>query len=105
MVPAQNEALDLHARVCEELAVTMLSGARRPAAPQQPRDLSCPGRPTRTPTAQGSDRLLLRLWLAMPNSRPLPEGFEVLWGAIEAGAPRGGVRPPVPTASSSGAVR
>ena len=48
---------------------------------------------------EDSDRLLLRLWLAMPNSRPLPEGFEVLWGAIEAGAPRGGVRPPVSTAS------
>lgn len=39
----------------------------------------------------GRDRLLLRLWLAMPNSRALPEGHEVLWGTIEAGAQRGGI--------------
>ena len=39
----------------------------------------------------GQDRLLLRLWLAMPNSRPLPEGHEVLWRDI-APAPRGGIR-------------
>src|SRR5260221_603322 len=29
--------------------------------------------------AQGADRLLLRLWLAVPNSRALPPGHEVLW--------------------------
>lgn len=39
----------------------------------------------------GQDRLLLRLWLAMPNSRALPAGHEVLWGSIEAGASRGGI--------------
>ena len=39
----------------------------------------------------GHDRLLLRLWLAMPNSRALPAGHEVLWRSIEAGAPRGGI--------------
>jgi hypothetical protein len=38
------------------------------------------------------DRLLLRLWLSMPNSRALPHGQEVLWGAIDRGAPRGGIR-------------
>jgi hypothetical protein len=36
-------------------------------------------------------RLLLRLWMAVPNSRALPEGHEVLWRNIEAGAPRGGI--------------
>ena len=41
-----------------------------------------------------ADRLLLRLWLAMPNSRPLPEGFEVLWGTTAAGAVRGGIGQP-----------
>lgn len=41
--------------------------------------------------ASGQDRLLLRLWLAMPNSRALPEGHEVLWRSIEAGAVRGGI--------------
>jgi hypothetical protein len=39
----------------------------------------------------GRDRLLLRLWMAMPNSRALPRGHEVLWGNIGAGAPRGGI--------------
>jgi len=39
----------------------------------------------------GRDRMLLRLWLAMPNSRALPEGHEVLWRSIEAGALRGGI--------------
>lgn len=40
------------------------------------------------------DRLLFRLWLSMPNSRPLPPGHEVLWGRIEAGALRGGIAQP-----------
>ena len=42
-------------------------------------------------SAPGRDRFLMRLWLSMPNSRALPEGFEALWGRIEAGAPRGGI--------------
>jgi hypothetical protein len=37
------------------------------------------------------DRLLLRIWLAMPNSRALPKGHEVLWRSIEPGANRGGI--------------
>ena len=41
--------------------------------------------------AAGADRLLLRLWLAVPNSRPLPEGHEILWRSIEGGALRGGI--------------
>jgi len=41
--------------------------------------------------AAGRERLLYRLWLSVPNSRPLPEGHQVLWGNIEAGAPRGGI--------------
>ena len=44
--------------------------------------------------ALGRDRLLFRLWLSVPNSRPLPEGFEVLWVTIEAGARRGGIEQP-----------
>ncbi len=39
----------------------------------------------------GQVRLLYRLWLSMPNSRALPPGHEVLWGAIEPGALRGGI--------------
>jgi hypothetical protein len=41
--------------------------------------------------ASGADRLLLRLWMAVPNSRALPPGHEVLWRRVEAGAPRGGI--------------
>ena len=40
---------------------------------------------------EGQDRLLLRLWLSMPNSRALPGDHEVLWRAVEAGALRGGI--------------
>ncbi len=41
--------------------------------------------------ASGRDRLLLRLWLAMPNSRALPEDHAVLWRDVRAGALRGGI--------------
>ena len=39
----------------------------------------------------GMSRLLLRLWLTMPNNRPLPAGHEILWQNIEANTPRGGI--------------
>jgi hypothetical protein len=42
--------------------------------------------------AAGKSRLLLRLWLTMPNNRPLPAGHEILWRNIEAGQPRGGIQ-------------
>ena len=42
--------------------------------------------------AAGKSRLLLRLWLSMPNNRPLPEGHEILWRNIEAGHLRGGIQ-------------
>ena len=41
--------------------------------------------------AAGHSRLLYRLWLWMPNSRPLPAGHEVLWRRVEPGVPRGGI--------------
>ena len=87
---AQEEALDLHAEVCEELAFTM---------ELQPGDLQLlnnhvvyHGR-TAYEDADGADRdrLLLRLWIAPPNSRALPPDFEVLWGTTAPGAPRGGI--------------
>jgi alpha-ketoglutarate-dependent taurine dioxygenase len=37
-------------------------------------------------------RHLLRIWLAMPNSRPLDLAFLANYGAIEAGALRGGMK-------------
>ena len=39
-------------------------------------------------------RLLLRLWLAMPNSRALPDSYQVLFGDTAPGALRGGIWPP-----------
>lgn len=39
----------------------------------------------------GKARLLLRLWLSMPNSRALPEDHAILWGDVAAGALRGGI--------------
>ena len=38
-------------------------------------------------------RHLLRVWLSMPNSRPLDEAFRANFGAVEAGAWRGGIHP------------
>ena len=38
-----------------------------------------------------SERLLMRLWLSMPNSRALPADHAVLWGNVAAGARRGGI--------------
>jgi hypothetical protein len=42
----------------------------------------------------GQDRMLMRLWLSMPNSRALPTDHAVLWGDVEAGQPRGGIAQP-----------
>ncbi len=41
--------------------------------------------------AAGRARLLFRLWLATPNSRALPDGFDRFWGDIAPGVLRGGV--------------
>jgi Taurine catabolism dioxygenase TauD, TfdA family len=42
----------------------------------------------------GEDRLLMRLWLSVPNSRALPEDHAVLWGDVGAGRPHGGIAQP-----------
>jgi hypothetical protein len=42
----------------------------------------------------GQDRMLMRLWLSMPNSRALPEDHAVLWGDVGAGRPHGGIAQP-----------
>ena len=36
-------------------------------------------------------RLLLRLWLSVPEARPLPKGYEVVYGSHQQGEIRGGV--------------
>ena len=90
---AQSAALDLWAEVCEELCYEMALA---------PGDLQLlnnhvvyHARTTyEDDPAPGRDRFLMRLWLSMPNSRALPEGFDALWGSIESGAPRGGIAQP-----------
>ncbi len=52
------------------------------------------GRGTLEDDEEGHDRLLMRLWLATPGSRPLPDGFDVLWGSTEPDALRGGIAQP-----------
>jgi len=42
----------------------------------------------------GQDRMLMRLWLSVPNSRALPEDHAVLWGDVSAGKPHGGIAQP-----------
>jgi hypothetical protein len=47
----------------------------------------------------GQDRLLMRLWLSVPNSRALPEDHAVLWGDVGAGKPHGGIAQPATVAA------
>ena len=44
--------------------------------------------------SRGQDRMLMRLWLSVPNSRALPDDHAVLWGDVEAGEPHGGIAQP-----------
>jgi hypothetical protein len=90
MTPAQDEALDLLAEVAEELCFEM---ELRPGDIQLLNNHVTYHARTAfvDDESSGRDRLLYRLWLSMPNSRALPSGFEVLWGSIEPGAPRGGI--------------
>src|SRR5581483_10777405 len=91
LTPEQKEAIDLLLQLARELAFEMTL---------DPGDVqflnshvTYHGRtPFEDDKASGHDRLLMRLWLAMPNSRALPEGQEVLWQRIEAVAVRGGIR-------------
>ncbi len=90
LTPAQWEAIDLLAATAERLSYAMrlepgdiqllnshVTYHAREAFEDSP--------------AEGLTRRLLRLWLAMPNSRALPEDHRVLWGDVAAGALRGGI--------------
>jgi hypothetical protein len=93
LTAAQDEALDLLAEVAEALCFEM---ALEPGDIQLLNNhVVYHGRTAfEDDPAARADRLLYRLWLSMPNSRALPEGFEVLWGSIAPGAPRGGIDQP-----------
>lgn len=87
----QKEAIDVLMETAEELCFEMTL---------EPGDLQLinshvtyHGRtPFEDDFSAGQSRLLLRIWLTMPNNRPLPEGHEILWRNIEAGQPRGGIQ-------------
>ncbi len=91
--PEQDEALDLLAELAQELCYEMTL---------QPGDIQLLNNhvlyhardPYEDDAASGQCRLLYRLWLAMPNSRALSDSFEVLFGATDPGAVRGGIWPP-----------
>lgn len=91
--PEQDQALDLLAELANELCYEMTL---------QPGDIQLLNNhviyhardPYEDDAPSGKRRLLMRLWLAMPNSRPLPESYGVLFGDIEPGAIRGGIWPP-----------
>lgn len=90
---SQDEALDLLAELAQELCFEMTL---------EPGDIQLLNNhvvyhardPFEDDAPAGRKRLLFRLWLAMPNSRPLPESYEVLFGHTEPGAVRGGIWPP-----------
>ena len=90
LTDAQKEAIDLLLAIAKELAFEMIL---------EPGDIqflnshvTYHGRtPFEDDKAAGHERLLMRLWLAMPNSRPLPHDHEVLWRKVEVGAVRGGI--------------
>jgi hypothetical protein len=87
--PEQVAAMDLLAEVAEELCLH---------APFTPGDIqflnqhvSYHGRSAYADDAKaGAKRVLLRIWLSVPNSRALPAGHAVQWGNTRPGAVRGG---------------
>jgi len=91
LTPKQDEALALLRKLAQELCMEMVL---------EPGDLQLinshvtyHGRTSFEDDAStGNDRLLLRLWLCMPNNRPLPKGHEILWQKIEPGQIRGGIQ-------------
>ena len=90
LTPKQQEALELYAKLTDELALDMSF---------EPGDIQLLNNHlayhSRTSFEDHSEperkRLLLRLWLSVPGSRPLPEGYELMFGKIGAGEIRGGV--------------
>lgn len=90
LTPAQEAALDLYGDLSEELALNM---DFEPGDIQLLNNHLTYHARTRYDDFEEKEkkRLLLRLWLAVPGSRPLPAGYELLFGSIEGGAVRGGV--------------
>ncbi|MBV9783815.1 MAG: TauD/TfdA family dioxygenase [Acidisphaera sp.] len=93
LTAAQDDALDLLAEVAEQ--VCLHSAFEQGDIQLLNNHVIYHGRTAyEDDNAAGRERLLLRLWLATPDSRRLPPGFDVLWGAVEPGVLRGGVVQP-----------
>jgi len=93
LTAAQNQALDLLAAVADE--VCLHSAFEQGDIQLLNNHVIYHGRTAyEDGAASRQERLLLRLWLAVPNSRRLPDGFETLWGSTAPGAVRGGVVQP-----------
>ena len=90
LTDAQEQALDLFGDLAEELALDMTF---EPGDIQLLNNHLIYHSRTRYEDYEEKDRkrLLLRLWLAVPGSRPLPRGYELLFGNTEGGALRGGL--------------
>ncbi len=90
LTAAQSEAIDLLLEIAKDLAFEMTL---------EPGDIqflnshvTYHGRsPFEDDEEAGRARLLMRLWLSVPNNRPLPLDHEVLWRNVEAGVVRGGI--------------
>ncbi len=90
LTSAQRQAIDMLMSVAEEVSFSMTL---------EPGDLQLINSHVtyhgRTPFEDdfnaGKSRMLLRLWLSMANSRPLPDDHAVLWRDVRAGAVRGGI--------------
>ena len=93
LTPAEHEAIRMLMDVAEEECFEMLF---------EPGDIQLlnnhivyHGRTAfKDDASSGHDRMLMRLWLSVPNSRALPEDHAVLWGDVRAGKPRGGIAQP-----------
>lgn len=89
LTPAQNEAMDLMAEIAEEVCLH---------APFEQGDMqfltqhvTYHGRTAFSDDrTNGAERMLLRIWLAAPFTRLLPDGHAVQWGDTKPGALRGG---------------
>ena len=90
LTAAQREAIEMLMALSEELSFEMV--LEKGDLQFLNSHVTYHGRtPFEDDAGSGRDRLLYRLWLTMPNSRPLPAGHEILWGTTAAGARRGGI--------------
>jgi hypothetical protein len=86
----QREAIDMLMALCEELSFEM---TLEPGVIQLLNNhvIYHARTPFEDDAGAGQDRMLLRLWIGMPNSRALPEDHAPLWGNVAGGVPHGGI--------------